>query len=291
MRVAALISENVRPGSPIRRQDAYEPDRQFAALTPACRDVGINLVPIVWDAQSTDGFDAVVIGPTWDYTSKPTKFLERLRAIEAERPLFNPSSLVAWNLRKTYLWDLSNAGVPVVPSFWPETLDEDFLDGLFDLTRSDDVVIKRVVGESAIGQVRWRRGDARPHLSTPEGWFVQPFIPSIQTFGEIGVLVFGGTPSHAVRKIPSSADYRVQSLYGGHDERFEPDASVLDAVRRAVAALPAPALYARVDLLDVDGVWAVSEVELVEPYYYPEFAPGCGVAFARALVEALKSLL
>ena len=48
-------------------------------------------------------------------------------------------------------------------------------------------------------------------------------------------------------------------------------------------------LYARVDLIaDADGAPALMELELIEPYHYPEQGPGCGARFAEALTRLLE---
>jgi hypothetical protein len=39
---------------------------------------------------------------------------------------------------------------------------------------------------------------------------VQPFLPEIQSTGELSLLFFDGTFSHAVCKRPKAGDYRVQ---------------------------------------------------------------------------------
>ena len=62
---------------------------------------------------------------------------------------------------------------------------------------------------------------------------VQPFLPEIQSGGELSLLFFDGVFSHAVCKRPKAGDYRVQFQYGGTNEKVQ----VSDAARRAGAGL------------------------------------------------------
>ena len=84
-------------------------------------DLGWRVETISWRAPSCDwrAYDAVVIRSTWDYITDPDAFLTVLAEIErAGTPLFNALDLVRWNIRKTYLRDLAQRGVPVVPTIW-----------------------------------------------------------------------------------------------------------------------------------------------------------------------------
>ena len=113
---AALSSPSTtRLGFVIDDELAYPP---LAAL-------GWRVEAISWRTPSCDwrAYDAVVIRSTWDYIADPDAFLAVLAEIErAGTPLFNALDLVRWNIRKTYLRDLAQRGVPVVPTIWRERL-------------------------------------------------------------------------------------------------------------------------------------------------------------------------
>ncbi|HRK74170.1 MAG TPA: hypothetical protein PLL64_07835, partial [Rhodothermales bacterium] len=60
-------------------------------------------------------FDLVVVRSTWDYQSAPKAFFATLKEIEKTGvPLLNSLALVEWNLEKTYLQDIENAGIDIV---------------------------------------------------------------------------------------------------------------------------------------------------------------------------------
>ena len=93
-------------------------------------------------------------------------------------------------------------------------------------------------------------------------------------------------------KAPAAGDYRVQSVYGGVERVYEPSEAELAAARAVVAAVPntppESLLIARVDFVrDEVGTLRVMELELIEPYLYPEQGPQMGVVFAEALERAL----
>jgi glutathione synthase/RimK-type ligase-like ATP-grasp enzyme len=118
---------------------------------------------------------------------------------------------------------------------------------------------------------------------------VQPLIEEIAKTGEFSLMLFGGDFSHAVVKRPRSGDFRVQEHLGGVTlpSRAPPGAERL--ARQALAAAPAKATYARVDIVpDDDGVLRIMELELIEPALFLDHAPDGGAAFTRAILSAAK---
>ena len=117
---------------------------------------------------------------------------------------------------------------------------------------------------------------------------IQPFLPAVAEEGEYAFLFFGGEFSHCARKIPAKGDYRVQSEYGGHEEVHVPSGAELALARSVLDFVDGDPLYARVDMLrGLDGQLALIEIELIEPYLYPEQGPQMGEVFAKALVRKL----
>lgn len=285
-RVAYLCSADVLPGAPNRREDAFEVDHQLAALVGPCADLGIELVPVAWDAPLPSGAIAAVVGPTWDYAERPEVFLGRLEAIRARMPLWNDLEILRWNLDKRYLRDLEQRGIPILPTSWAQAATDEAIREAEHRFGTDDLVIKPVVGAGASEQIRLPQDAARPRPRGPV--MIQPFQPSIQTHGELGVLCFGGEVSHGVRKRAVPGDYRVQSLYGGFEHAEAPDEASCALVGAVLQTLPSELLYARVDLvLDAAGSPCVIELELIEPYLYPEQSEGCGQLFGRTLRRLL----
>ncbi len=295
MKIAYLHSANMVPGSPRAREDVAEGERQWAELAPACREFGIELVRVVWDDPPVPwtAFEAAVIGPTWDYWDKASAFLKALRRIEAAGVrLFNAASLVEWNLDKGYLRDLDAKGAAIAPTRWADAATPDVIKAAFDHFACDTLVVKPRVGAGAWRLAKVRRGEPLPPANAlpPAACLIQPFLERLPEEGEVSAMVYDGRLSHALRKIPAKGDFRVQSLYGAREVEHAPNEAERAAIDAAVAALPERPLYARVDIAPGnDGAPVVMEVELVEPYHYPEQGPGCGQRFADALRAVLAA--
>lgn len=285
MHIAYLASAGTHPSSPERRSDAFEHDRMMELLRRAASLRGWTVDDPVWNAPDLDAsrYDHVLIGTTWDYAEQPEAFLATLRAIESVTALHNPVDLVRWNADKRYLADLEAAGVPSIPTVWLDHPTDDALRAAFDHLGSDDLVVKQRIGAGAIGQHRVTRGGPLPVLPVPV--LVQGFLPSIQTEGEQTFVFVDGELSHALTKRPASGDYRVQSMYGGHETVLAPSTDDLSAARAVLEALDTVPLYARVDMVRVDGTLRLMELELVEPYLYPEQGPELGDRLLEALAR------
>lgn len=292
MKVAFLTAGCMIPGHPNLRSDYWEHEHEFPPLQVACKSRGIELREVVWDDPTLipTEYDAFVIGTTWDYTDKPEVFLQTLERISSRCPLLNPLATVRWNSHKTYLRDLAGRGVVVAPTLWRELADEHTIKCAFDELGCDEIVVKPVIGASAWRQSRIRRGEAipEPALLPPAESMIQPFLPAVLEEGEFSFIYFDRVFSHCAQKLPKVGDYRVQAMYGGHERTYEPSAEELTLAQHVVDAVDGPLLYARVDMLrEPSGQLVLMELELIEPYFYPDQGPHMGPTFAAALSRML----
>jgi len=92
-------------------------DRLLAA---ALEERGAEARRLVWseDEPNWEEVDSCLVRSTWDYHEKHGEFLAWARQAEAATALHNSAELIAWNSRKTYLRELAEVGVPVVPTVW-----------------------------------------------------------------------------------------------------------------------------------------------------------------------------
>jgi hypothetical protein len=101
-------------------------------------------------------------------------------------------------------------------------------------------------------------------------------------------MLFGGRFSHAIVKRPKAGDYRVQPHLGGTEQSCPPPTGAIELAQAALAAAPAEAAYARVDMVrDAAGALAIIELELIEPSLWLQHAPDGGVSFAETVIAAL----
>jgi glutathione synthase/RimK-type ligase-like ATP-grasp enzyme len=291
-KIAYLCSAGTMPGSPSRRTDAWEHDLTIGMLGMGLHSLKRAFTPVLWDDESVDfkQFECAIIGTTWDYAERCEAFLQRLQRISKTVRVLNEPQVIAWNARKTYLRELEHKGCPVIPTLWLESAVEADVRAGFDFFQCEQIVVKPQVGAGAWRQVKLARNDEWPSadLLAPGALMVQPFLPAIVSEGEFSLIYFNRRFSHAVRKIAADGDYRIQSTYGGSDVLHVPTKDDLLVAEQALRAVDFDLLYARVDLVRAaDGQLRVMELELIEPYLYPIYAPHMGEVFAKAYQDLL----
>ena len=263
-------------------------------------DLGWQTEAIPWSRPGVAwaSYDAVVIRSTWDYAAAAERFLATLAAMEQSGALLlNDLQTVRWNLDKTYLRDLAERGVPIVPTAWSERLQRGELAGLFNEVGDDEIVVKPVVGAGAIGAFRLQRSDLSRQLTdeveshyADRALMAQPFLRTITSEGEYSLFYFNGEFSHAIQKIPKPGDFRVQEEYDSQIISIAAPAELRAAGDLTMQAIGQPLLYARVDLVranDRNGFWLI-ELELVEPSLYFRTDDQSPQRFAAALDQRVS---
>lgn len=290
LRIAFLACPATLPGSPTRRPDAFEHDLQFEALRSGLA-ASAALEAVDWRAPlgQLRAFDIALLGTPWDYTEAKEEFLARLDELEsAGVTLANPAEVVRWNADKLYLKELAERGAATIPTLWPEAPDAAEVEAAFARFGCDRVVVKRRVGAGAIGQECFERGAVPTSWRMDQPAMIQPFLPAIQSEGELSFIFIAGELSHALVKRAAPGDYRIQSLYGGQETALDPAPADREAAQAVMAMLPfeRPPVYARIDMVRLHGgTLAVIEAELIEPYLYPEQGPRLGAMLAGALLR------
>jgi hypothetical protein len=128
---------------------------------------------------------------------------------------------------------------------------------------------------------------------------VQPFVSTIETVGETGVILIEGEFSHAIRKGamlgPTNLD-EVDALYKeeridatpASDAQIELAHAAVEGARR-ILKLDGPLLYARIDMVPgEDGRPVLMELELTEPSLFMVTTPGSERRFAAAVARRAK---
>ena len=271
--------------------DASRLDDHLVAEPLAHLGCGVEMIPWRRD-EDWSRFDLVVIRSTFDYVKDSRVFLDTLRRIESVTALANPVAVVEGNYDKSYLLDLEKAGVEIVPTHLGESPSPEALGDLLDAA-GDGIVVKPLVGASASGIERLRpRANAEDIAKVSRRYrgrrfLAQPFVPAVQTDGELSLLFFAGASrmefSHAVRKLPGDEDFRVQEEHGGRTAVVECPPAALACAQRALECVEAPILYARVDLIAFGAAFALMELELIEPQLFLCFDERAPQRFAEAI--------
>ena len=265
----------------------------FDAEADALRRHGLTVDPVSWtEASDLAGYDLVLPLVVWGYHLRYREWLDFLDRADRERlPLSNPAALLRWNSDKVYLAELGEKGVPSVPTIEVEALSTGDLRAAARQFGTDELIVKPPISASATGTHRIRPGDEIPAAERGTRMLIQPFQPSIASEGEYALILFDGQLSHTLVKRPKAGDFRVQPHLGGTTEQCDPPEGAADLAMAALAAAPASATYARVDMIrDAAGDLRIMELELVEPALWLDVVPHAEDAFADAVIAAAERL-
>lgn len=286
-RVALVTSEGFA--------NLYEDDLLLAA---ALTEIGIAAAPAVWSDANIDwtSFDALIMRSPWDYFKRAAEFRAWLEARFAEGVLMcNPREILAWNFDKRYLKDLARAGVAIVPTIFIEPHDRPDIVSLARAQGWEEIVVKPSVAGGSYGCCRFRLDEFDRHAADiaatleDRALLVQPFLPEIQSGGELSLLFFDGVFSHAVCKRPKPGDYRVQFHFGGTNQSVSVSEALVAQAAVCVANAPALPVYARVDGVVREGEFLLMELEVFEPLMFLSRHPEAPTRFARAIEKRLHA--
>lgn len=254
-----------------------EGDGDDADLIAALRQRGLHARWLSWDDPGTETADLVILRAAWDYTERRDEFLAWTKRV---KNLLNPPSVVAWNSDKHYLLELTDAGVPTLPSYFfdpGETfrLPEGELEG--------ELVVKPAIGAGSLDTMRFHDATAAMEHAAAlhesgRAVLVQPYDERVES-GETALVFIGGEQSHAFTKGPilppqgQLPEFDGSGTYAEEDlTPADPDFEMWDvgyaALKAACVQLKIPTtdlLYARVDLIGGPDNPLLLELEMVEP--------------------------
>ncbi|HFB66417.1 MAG TPA: hypothetical protein ENJ60_12840 [Aeromonadales bacterium] len=257
-------------------------------------DKGWKTHTVSWRDETVDWeqFDAVIIRSPWDYQDDADKFVEVLEKIDASSAhLENPLELIKWNIDKTYLKELENQGIEIVPTVWRETFLPGELISYFTQFDTEEIIIKPTISANADNTFRIPLHTANTLIEELKKVFkekpfmVQPFMTSIVDEGEFSLFYFAGQYSHTILKKPKKNDFRVQEEHGGILTKIEPEPALLEQADKVNRRLQPAPLYSRLDFVRTEVGFAVMEVELIEPSLYFNMDEGSAERFAEAFAH------
>lgn len=274
--------------------DVPDADRPYIDQALAARSMPARWV--VWDDPSVDwsSFGAVWIRSPWDYTTKYAAFLAWVHEVGARVELWNPAAVVAWNSHKSYLLELADQGVAVVPTrLVPAGVPVDLAATMAD-QHWDGAVVKPAVSVGAVGAQRITRDQAgawdeqdRSGSPHPVDRLVQPLVEEVAD-GEVSMIAIDGRITHAVRKVPAPGDFRVQIEHGGQELIHHPTPAERQLAQATLEAVGPRLLYARIDCVTTPAGPQLMELELIEPSLFLGLAPPSAL---EALTDAVSARL
>lgn len=282
----------------ITSKDLPDGTEDDLAVKAPLEALGYDLVPVIWDETSLielNRFAAIVIRSPWDYQHKKEKFETFVKSLEnLHQPVLNCPSLMLWNIDKSYLFELQDKGIDIVPSRKiPKNQDSVFWRSLIENLPWDNLVLKPTVSASAYNTFQILKPDAIKRVTQWEGlsaksdFLVQEFCPSIQIEGEASLIFFNdgikAFYSHAILKKPKSEEFRVQTYFGGTVENYFPEDQAIHFAELVLSKIEFKWLFARVDILRHKGQWVLGELEVLEPQLFLPFSKDAPENFARAI--------
>ena len=220
-------------------------------------------------------YDLIILKSPWDYFDRIEEFRNWLDLINKQPvKILNPTPVVRWNLAKSYLLEVEQAGFAIVPTVVIRQQDKFTAAPYFNRWQTDTIIVKPEVSGGAKNTFTISKTETTTFekqinaLLATENYLVQPFMPEIQTAGEWSLIFFNSQFSHAVRKVPQSGDFRVQHYFGGAIIPDSPPAAVLAYAEKLLQQFAPGCLYARVDGLESTGGFKLMELELIEPLLY-----------------------
>ena len=263
----------------------------FSRMERALAPEGVQAHGVSWShARGLVEHDLVLPLTVWGYHRAGLRWRECVNAWDrAGARLRNPASVLQWNADKQYLGVLAAKGAPVVPTVFVANATREAMEAACRSFGAERLVVKPQVSASAYRTLRWRPGDRLD--GGPQGAaMIQPYLPAIESEGEVSLFYFRGDYSHAVRKVPQPGDFRVQPEYQGNITPHTPSPEEQATAEAILAAIDEPLLYARIDLVrDLGGAPVLIEAELIEPDLYLAYAPDEGAAFARAVAAEARA--
>jgi len=268
-----------------------EPDLDEPVLLSAVRARGLDATMVPWDDESVDysAFDLVVVRSAWNYLHRPEAFHAWADRVSAQTKLRNDARTIRWNTDKIYLGELEQRGVRVVPTAFVDRGAVTSLASLMDERGWDRVVVKPRISAGSFETYAFRRSEVTDgvlaHCCADRDVMVQPYVASVDGYGERSLVFVDGVCSHAVRKSPRFAggEEHVDAVPIQDDEH----AFAQDLLAKLPDSLSGDLLYARVDLArDSANAPMLMELELVEPSLFLLQGPA---ALAR-LVAAIERL-
>jgi hypothetical protein len=245
-------------------------DPDDALVAEDLRKRGFTCEAKIWNDKSVDWSkcELGVVRSTWNYHQHYDEFERWMLRPELQGKLWNPPAILRWNSKKTYLRELENSGVRIVPTIWIDrTTPAAAIDELLERTSWEKAVLKPTILE----------------LLKSHDAMLQPYMQEIETSGERSLMFVGGKFTHAIRKAPFQ-----KLAVAGHagEQSIEPESDEIALAHQVLNTVGQELLYARVDVVrDADHKPCLMELELVEPSLFMGFHKPCIKAFADAIEQ------
>ncbi len=256
---------------------------------------GVEIVPVIWDESPNYlNLDALIFRSAWDYHFKTEQFQEWLQWLN-KQPIktFNSPKVILENHDKFYLNNLVEAGVPVIPTLFLNSVKGLNLEDILTNENWQKAVIKPAISMSAYqtysfdkSNIQTLQEDLEKHFGNTKV-LVQEFAEEVVDEGEWSLVFFDKEFCTAVLKKPKSGDFRVQGELGGTLKAVIPTRKVIQQAQKILDQYEELLLYARVDGIIRNGDFYLMELELIDPELYFRVNPKAISDFLTAIKNQL----
>ena len=295
----ALVTSSAFPGSDWS-------DRDTPVLRACLEEQGCTTQILAWD--DSDGvdwtaFDVVAVQSPWSMWLKLAQFRDWVDSLHRQGVrLANPHAVIVSGMSKEYLPLVEQHGARTIPTTVVrpgERIGAVAAEALANAEREFGeaaVVVKPVSSGGTLGAARvTEEQDLADRLAAfAEAGVtacVQPYVSTIDSLGESGIIMIDGEVSHAITKDAILAPGRVGTQFhpnarAGHVEHGDDLTDIHTAYDAYLKTVPVHPVSVRLDFLrhPVTGRLLLLEIESVAPVKFFHLHPEAAARYARSLI-------
>nr|WP_299385374.1 hypothetical protein [Allomuricauda sp.] len=268
----------------------------------ALKATGLRVCRKSWDDPTFDWSTAryAIFRSTWDYIHRVAEFTQWLETTKTQIQFINSTQLIDWNLDKHYLLDLKQKGIHIPKTVFIEKETAISLEDAWKNAKTskgfhgETLILKPCISGGARHTYKIDTKNIHEYeevfssLIEKEAMMLQEFQKNIVDKGEVSLMIFHGTYTHAVLKRAKQGDFRVQDDFGGSIQEYDPSPEEIQFAVNTVHAAPEMPMYARVDIFrDNEGKLALAELEIFEPELWFRLHTNAAQVLAEKIHETL----
>lgn len=269
-------------------------------VAEALANEGLRIAITSWSDPLFDWSSTkyVLVRTPWDYFERSKEFMNWFDNTSRMTIFINSAALIRWNFDKNYLKELQKKGIVIPNTYFISKGFQGTLKEVLQIAEkafgrsSTTWVLKPCIAAGAYNTFKFTHSEIETYeerfatLISEADFMLQEFQESIALKGELSLMFFGTSFSHAVVKRAKPGDFRVQDDYGGTVNMHQASQEEIDFALSVLHACNELPLYSRVDILeDNDQSLALAELEIFEPELWFRFQPESASVLAKTIIK------
>lgn len=271
-------------------------------LISALAEIGINAETVSWLNPKTNwsNYGLCIIRTTWLWHANPEKFFKFAEMVTAKTTLWNSVKLMRWVASKNYLMELAHKGIAITPSISIPAKSSTKLEQIITQQNWTDVIVKPSVSQGARDIVRVSTKEKAGYKTIQEAntifekilqtqdVIIQPYLSSIETEGEISVIIINNKVTHAVRRLPSPGSFLAIGYPLTKEETFTLNDEINSLCENILKNIPEKVHFGRLDFIkDTNNHLLLSEAEIIAPRLFLQYSNGA----LQYFIEQIKNIV